>query len=45
MNNRNKPCKCGSGKKYKKCHYIIEFLEKEKQQKEQAKRMMKLVIG
>ena len=20
MNNRNLPCRCGSGKKYKKCH-------------------------
>ncbi len=21
---RNHPCYCGSGKKYKKCHYILE---------------------
>lgn len=24
---RNKPCSCGSGKKYKKCHFLIEFQE------------------
>lgn len=22
--NRNKPCHCGSGQKYKKCHLLIE---------------------
>ena len=21
---RNNPCPCGSGKKYKKCHYLID---------------------
>ena len=21
---RNEPCWCGSGKKYKKCHYLLE---------------------
>ena len=23
---RNEPCWCGSGKKYKKCHYLIEAM-------------------
>ena len=26
---RNEPCSCGSGKKYKKCHYLIDH-EKER---------------
>lgn len=26
MNNRNQPCWCGSGKKWKKCHYPVEGL-------------------
>ena len=26
---RNDPCWCGSGKKYKKCHYLIDLAEKE----------------
>jgi uncharacterized protein YecA (UPF0149 family) len=49
MNTRNKPCYCGSKKKYKKCHYLIECSEKEKKLKEKqdelADRMQKLVLG
>ena len=30
MNNHpNKPCYCGSGKKYKKCHKIIDYAHEE----------------
>lgn len=28
--NRNRKCYCGSGKKYKKCHYIIDSENNEK---------------
>lgn len=27
FNKRNEPCFCGSGKKYKKCHLVIEYEE------------------
>lgn len=30
MNKRNTPCFCGSGKKYKNCHYLIDHEDKKK---------------
>jgi len=42
---RNSPCYCGSKKKYKKCHYLVEWEEKERQREEKGKRMMRLNFG
>lgn len=44
-NLRNKPCKCGSGKKYKKCHMLIEWENQDKVRKEQAKKLYTQIFG
>lgn len=33
---RNSPCPCGSGKKYKKCHYLIKDTQEKKRVEDQA---------
>ena len=33
---RNEPCPCGSGKKYKKCHYLIKDGKEKNKVKELA---------
>jgi predicted transposase YdaD len=35
---RNEPCSCGSGKKYKKCHYLIAHQEQERYYAEMRER-------
>ncbi len=49
---RNKPCPCGSGLKYKKCHYLlirqrainIELARKDQEKFEQEKKEKGIVV-
>jgi len=43
MTKRNDRCPCGSGKKYKKCHYLIHW--KEEKNAKEAKAAKPIVVS